>query len=140
MLILPALILSGAGFFWVSMPVASEAARPPVMPVELAVVVCGGLGARALGEALSKIVAQTPHGERLPTVTYVLLTLLVGGTALANLWQRGTVWGENTSEGGLAGAWLAWSAAWLSPRQRSWLRAGLIVVAASLLISIALRY
>ncbi len=140
MLILPALILAEAGLFWVSRPVASEAVSPPVLPVELAVVVCGGLGARALGEALSKIVAQTPHGEWLPTVTYVLLTLLVGGTALANLWQRGTVWGGNTSEGGLAGAWLAWSAAWLSPRQRSWLRAGLIVVAASLLISMALRY
>jgi hypothetical protein len=62
------------------------------------------------------------------------LTLLVGGTALVNLWQRGTMRGGSDGEAGLAAVWLAWSTAWLSSRQRPRLRAGLIVVAASLLI------
>jgi len=140
MLILPALILAWAGLLWASRPVAGEFGSPLVLPVELAIVVCGGLGARVLGEALSMIAAQTPHSERLTTATYVLLTLLVGGTALVNLWQRGTVWGGTTSEGGLAGMWLAWSAIRLGPRQHPRLRAGLTVVAASLLILMALTY
>ena len=55
MFILPALTLAGAGFFWLSRPVAGEAVSLPVRPVEIAVVVCGGLGARALGAALSVI-------------------------------------------------------------------------------------
>ena len=140
MLILPALILAWAGLLWASRPVAGEFGSPLVLPVELAIVVCGGLGARVLGEALSTIAAQTSHSERLITATYVLLTLLVGGTALVNLWQRGTVWGGTTSEGGLAGTWLAWSTTRLGPRQHPRLRAGLTVVAASLLISMALTY
>ena len=140
MLVLPALILAWAGLLWASRPVAGEFGSPLVLPVELAIVVCGGLGARVLGEALSMIAAQTPHSERLTTATYVLLTLLVGGTALVNLWQRGTVWGGTTSEGGLAGTWLAWSAIRLGPRQHPRLRAGLTVVAASLLILMALTY
>jgi hypothetical protein len=138
MFILPALALAGAGFFLISKPVADEAVSLPVRPVGIAIVVCGGLGARALGKALSII--ATPH----PTpewgafaVTYTLLTLLVGGTALVNLWQRGTMRGGSDGEAGLAAVWLAWSAAWLSPRQRPRLRAGLIVVAASLLIVLA---
>jgi len=138
--ILPALTLAWAGLLWASRPVASESGSPLILPMELAVVVCGGLGARVLGEALSMIADQTPHSERLTTATYALLTLLVGGTALANLWQRGTVWGGTTSEGGLAGAWLAWSATRLGPRQHPRLRAGLTVVAASLLILMALTY
>ena len=138
--ILPVLILAWVSLFWTARPVAGETGSPPVSAMGLAVVVCGGLGTRALGEALSTIAVQTPHSEWLTTATYALLTLLVGSTALVNLWQRGMVWGETASEGGLAGAWLAWSAAWLSARQRSRLRAGLTVVVASLLVSTALIY
>jgi len=137
MLILPALILAGAGLFWPLEPVGNGVSRPPVAPMELAVLVCGGLGARVLGEALSEMAAQTRHSERLTAATYALLTLLVGGAALVNLWQRGSVWGGSASEGGLAGVWLAWSAARLGPRQRSRPRVVLTVVAALLLIVLA---
>lgn len=138
MFILPALALAGAGFFLISKPVADEAVSLPVRPVEIAIVVCGGLGARALGKALSVIATplSTPELGAF-AVTYTLLTLLVGGTALANLWQRGTMWGESASEAGLAAVWLAWSAAWLGLRQHPRLRAGLIVVAAALFIVLA---
>ena len=142
-LILPALVLAGASLFWRSEPVGIEMSSLPVVVVEVAVVVCSGLGARALGQGLSEVIASSPHVERppLPTATtYALLTLLVGGTVLVNLWQRGSVWGGTTYEGGLAGAWLAWSAVWLSPRRPLWLRAVLTTTAALLLIVLAVGW
>jgi len=139
MLILPALVLSGDGLFWSLETVEAEPGRLLVAPVELTILVCGGLGARALGEALSEVATATPQIEWPCTATYALLTLLMGGTALMNLWQRGSVWGGTASESGLAGAWLAWNAARLAPRQPARLRAGLTVVAALLLISTVLK-
>ena len=59
---------------------------------------------------------------------------------LANLWQRGIVSSPNVSEGGLAGAWLAWGAAHLGPLTRPRLRAALIIVAALLLLWIGLTF
>ncbi|MDY6875532.1 MAG: hypothetical protein SWK90_04925 [Chloroflexota bacterium] len=140
MLVLPALILAWAGLLQISKPITGEPGSTPVLAVELAVVVCGGLGAQALNETLSAIADQTPHSERLTTTIYVLLTLLVSGAALVNLWQQGTIWGGNTHENGLAGAWLAWSAAWIGPRQHPRLRAGVTAMAALLLILMALAY
>jgi len=149
MLILPALILAWAGLFWTSEPSGAGMGSPPVALVELAVIICGGLGARALGEALSEIAALpsppkvggTEGGLEWPSAAaYALLTLLVGGTALVNLWQRGTMWIGTTGEGGLAGVWLVWSAGWLAPRQPLRLRAVLITVAALLLIALVAGY
>lgn len=77
--------------------------------------------------------------ESASAVTYALLTLLVGGMAIVRLWKQGTVSGATASAGGLAGVWLAWSAAWLGPRQSLRLRALLIIVAASSLIILAAR-
>lgn len=146
MLILPALVLAGGGLLWSPRPVETEVGRLPVALMELALLICGGLGARALGKALSEITTSTSHVKwpalgqvEGPAAAYVLLTLLVGGTALVNLWQRGTVWGGTAGEGGLAGSWLAWGAAWLGPRQHPRLRTVLIVVAALLLITTVLR-
>jgi hypothetical protein len=167
MLILPSLVLAGASLFWASPwapgPTVAEASSPTFTLVESGpphlwagirfwgVIVCGGLGARALGKALSKIIASTRHveGPALSKVegpfvaTYALLTLLVGSTALVNLCQRGTMWAGTPGaigEGGPAGAWLAWSAAWLGPRQFPRLQAVLTTVAASLLIVLAAGY
>lgn len=127
---LPALALTGIVLFGPLGPASAESGAL----VSLMLVVCGGLGARVMGEALSLSTdAEWPF-----TATYALLTLLVGCVALVNLWQRGTVWGGSPGEGGLAGAWLAWSAAWLGRRWHPRLRAGLIVVAASLLVAAAL--
>ncbi len=136
-LILPSLILAGAGLLWTSEPIGTGTGNLPVALVELAAILCGGLGARALGEALNEIVTSTPHVEWPSAATYALLTLLVGGTALVNLWQRGSAWGGTADEDRLAGAWLAWSAAWLGPRQPPRLRAALTAIAASLLIVLA---
>ncbi|MFQ6101224.1 MAG: hypothetical protein ACE5OS_08315 [Anaerolineae bacterium] len=152
MLIMPALVLAGGGLLRFLEPVETEVGCLPVVPVELALLICGGLGARALGEALSEIATllspSEPGGLVGPSAAaYMLLTLLVGGTALVNLCQRGTVWnfvelsrdGGIAGDGGLAGAWLVWSAAWLGPRHHPRLRAALIVAAALLLIATALR-
>jgi hypothetical protein len=170
-LILPALILAGAGLFQVASS-ASIAAQAALEPTALAITICGGLGARALGQALywtiapasgvtspapdpsresatdtreetasaSPTVAEEEPGvpmERASAVTYALLTLLAGGVAIVNLWRQGTVWGATASESGLAGVWLAWSAAWLGPHRPLRLRALLTIVAASSLILLA---
>lgn len=135
---LPALILAGTALFWSPGPVGGEGGGFPSALVELAVVICGGFGARALGDALSEIIASTPPIEWPSVVTYVLLTLLVGCVALVNLWQRGSMWGAASGEGGLAAAWLAGGATWLGIRFRPRLRVGLIIVAALLLIAVAL--
>ncbi|RLC81033.1 MAG: hypothetical protein DRJ03_12985 [Chloroflexi bacterium] len=124
--VLPALVLTGVALFGSLGPASAESGAL----MSLMLVVCGGLGARMMGEALSLSTdAEWPF-----TATYALLTLLVGGVALVNLWQRGTVWSGRPGEGGLVGAWLAWSAAWSSPRRYPRLRTGLIVIAALFLI------
>jgi len=136
-LTLPALVLAGAGLLWVSEPVGDGADSLPVALAQLGVVACGGLGARALGEALSGMTNSTPQVKWPSAAAYALLTLLVGGTALVNLGQRGTVWGRSTGEGGLAVAWLVWSAVWLGPDQPPRLRAVLTGVAALWLVILA---
>ncbi len=141
--ILPALGLTGASLFWASAPVGIvpggllAALAEPVSPRVLAMIICGGVGARALGDALGILVARPPQTEGSLAVAYAMLTLVAGGTALTNLWQRGTIWRGDAGENGLAGAWLTWSAAWLGPRQHPRLRAALIVVAALGLIVLA---
>jgi hypothetical protein len=171
MRILPALILAGVGLFYVASPGAT-AGQTTLQPIALGITICGGLGARALGHALTWAAApasravppapgrasesgtdsseETPPsspsaGEEEPgvqmesasAVTYALLTLLAGGMALVHLWTQGTISGPTTGEAGLAGVWLAWSAAWLGPRRPPRLRALLVVVAASSLILLA---
>lgn len=139
MLILPALILAGSGLFLTSTSTGAEIGSPTITPMEMVVVACGGLAARALGEALGEMVAPTQQVGWTSTAAYALLTLLVSGTTLVNLWQRGAMWRGSANEGGLAGAWLVWSAVWLTPPQRSRQRAGLIIVAATLLVSVVLK-
>jgi hypothetical protein len=59
-LVLPALILAGIGLFQVasSIDVAAQAA---LEPMALAITICGGLGARALGQALYWTIAPASH-------------------------------------------------------------------------------
>ena len=132
--------LAGAGLFWTPEPAAAGAGNSSLALVELGVLVCAGLGARALGQALSEMADLTPHLEWPFAAAYALLTLLVGGTTLSNLWQRGSVWDGTAGQSGLAGAWLAWSAAWWGPRQPLRLRAGLIAAVSLLLIALAAGY
>ena len=132
--ILPALTLAGASLPWIPGSVEAGTGRPLFAPATLAIAVCAGMGARALGVALSEIATPTPHVEWPSIAAYAMLTLIVGGTALMNLWQRGSAWGGTAGESGLAGAWAAWSATWIGLRQSPRLRAALTVVATALLI------
>jgi hypothetical protein len=138
--ILPGLTLAAVGLFWTPEPAAAGAGSSSLGLVQVGAVVCAGLGARALGQALSDMSDRTPHSEWPFAATYALLTLLVGGTALVNLCQRGLAWDGTAGQIGLAGAWLAWSAAWWGPRQPRRLRAGLIAAAALFLIALAAGY
>jgi len=140
LLILPTLALAGAGLFWISAPSAPSTGNTPMAPLGLAVTVCGGLGARAASLALSEVVTSAPHVEWPATAAFALLTLVAGSAALVNVWQRGTVWNGAGTGSGLAGAWLAWAAAWIGRRQPRWLRAGLTLVAAVSLIVLAAGY
>jgi len=139
-LFLPALVLAGIGLLWAKAPPSADVTSPPVTPVELTILLCAGLGVRALGHCLSELVDAAPQ-DRAPSLdaAYALLTIVMGSTSLANLCQRGLVWRGTVTESGLAGAWLAWSAAWLGPRQPLWLRVLLTTAASISLTSVALR-
>jgi hypothetical protein len=134
--LLPVLVLTGACFFLVMGPVQRGDISSST---SLAATVCGGLAARVLSEALGTLTSPTTVPGRLFDALYLLLTLLTGANALANLRQRGVVWEGTSGESGLLGAWLVWSAAWLCPRERPRLRAVLAAVAAVLLIVLALK-
>jgi hypothetical protein len=144
--LLPPLALAWAGLLCTATLVGGEVSGPPVgggppaQGLELAIVVCGGLGARALGQAFGEIVTSTPGVAWPSAAAYAWLTVLVGGVALASLAQRGSVWDGTPAETGLAGVWLAWSAAWLSPRQPARLRTALTAVTAAFLIALAARW
>ena len=147
LLILPALGLAGAGLIWALGTAEASAGSGPVTPSQVALTICGGLAARALGMvagtfgvAEGDVAGSTPHLEWPSTAAYGLLTLIVGGTLLANLWQRGSAWDGTTGERSLAGVWLAWTAAWMTPRRSRRLRAAFIAVAALLLIVLAAGY
>jgi hypothetical protein len=136
-LILPALVLAGAGLVWTSASIEAGAGGSPVALVEMTVIICGGLGARALAVALSESATSTSGVEWPSAAVHALLTVVVGGMALVSLWQRGSVWDGTAGGSGLAGAWLAWTAARVGPRQSRWLRAVLTAVAAVLLAVLA---
>jgi len=125
--LLPPLVVAGVGLFW------RPAAASGGLLVALACALCAGLSARALGQALCAFAGETP-AEWPGIATYTLLTLLVAGLALVNLARRGVLWSGSSAESWLAAAWLAWSTAWFTPHERARLQAGVIVVAAVMLI------
>jgi hypothetical protein len=132
----PALALTGISFFLVAG--FARVGEDITSPASLATTICGGLAARVLGEALGLLVSPATPPGRLFDALYLLLTLLAGANVLTTLWQRGVMWEAAAEESRLLGVWLAWSAAWLSPRHHPRLRAGLIAVVAILLIALAL--
>ena len=147
LLILPALMLAGAGLIWTLGTTEANAGSGSITLGQLALTICGGLAARALGMAAGTLgiaeddsAGSAPYLEWPSTAAYGLLTLIVGGTLLANLWQRGWAWDGTASERSLAGVWLAWTAAWMTPRRSRRLRAAFIIVAALLLIVLAAGY
>jgi len=132
-----ALALVGSGLFQIVAGAASEHLTPTFVGAALAI--CGGLAAHVLGEASSALAnPDAPPGRGFERL-YLLLTLLMSGLALGNLWRQGAIWRGERQERLLWGAWLFWSAAWLSPHARRRLRAGLTAAAALLLIWTALK-
>jgi len=141
LLLLPALMLALAGLCWIPGVIGTGgsgstalAEASPTTTITLAAIICGGLAARALGEALAGVLTPGPFAGWASDAVYAPLTLLVGGILLADLWQRGTLSEVSTAKGGLTGAWLAWSGAFWSPRARPRLHAALTAVAALLLL------
>ena len=144
--LLPPLALAWAGLLCAATPVGTGASGPlvsggpPALGLELAVVVCGGLGARALGQAFGEAVTSAPGLTWSSAAAYAWLTVLLGGVALVSLVRRGSVWDGTSAEVALASVWLVWSAVWLSLRRPSRLRAALTCVAAAFLIALAARW
>jgi hypothetical protein len=141
MLILPALTFTCAGLFGAASSPGTDAIAPPISLPGLLTIICGGFGARAMGQALAEIVAA-PSEETVSAsrFTHTLLTLLVGSTALGRLWQEGIVHLGTALAGGLTGVWLAWSAALLGPSRPRWLRPALTVAVALLLLLVAFNF
>jgi hypothetical protein len=133
---LPALILVGISLYAATGPVQPDAADFEPSLAGLVLVTYAGLVVRVIGEALGTQVDPAIPPSRLFDALYAAFTLLIGGNALLSLWQRGVVWEENGTESGLVGAWLAWSAAWLSPLHRPRLRAAFITGAALLWLAL----
>jgi hypothetical protein len=112
-----------------------------VTPIRFSLAVCGGLGARAIGQSLHLMTTRAWDFEWPGTFVYGLMTPLIGTAALVDLWQRGVLWigADPVLRGGIAGAWLTWSASWLTPRCLPKLRLALTMLAGLLLIIVAVR-
>jgi hypothetical protein len=127
----PALWLAGA-----TLILGVERPSPAVdalMPTLLAFALCGGLAARALGDALVGLLAGATEAGN-AEATYLLLTLLVGGSLLVDLWRFGGWLGGRGATMALVGPWLAWVAVRFLPRRWARVRAAGAGFAALLLI------
>jgi hypothetical protein len=137
-LILPALTFIGAGLAWAISSPSTDTIAAPISLTGLLTAICGGFGARAMGQALAEIVdPSTKEAVSASRFTHTLLTLLVGSTALSKLWQEGIVHLGTAVAGGLTGVWLAWSAVLLGPTRPRWLRPALTVAVGLILLLVA---
>lgn len=136
--LLPGLVLAGAGLLEVTVPTVARAAGLLCAGAGLGCLVaaCGVVGAQALSEALADLL--TPDRPAMWRAPYVVLTLLVGGSVLVNLWQRGSLQAGAQGEAVLAAAWLMWGAAWLVPQRYPRLKPALVSTAALALVSLTL--
>lgn len=141
LLYVPALLMTAAALVWLIRSSGDDPNSSWVTPLRFSLAVCAGLGARTLGRSLQVMVEGTGQVEWSGRLTYGLLTLVSGSAVLVNLWQRGMVWTgvDPVTRGGIAGAWLAWSADWLARDADPRLRAALTTAAALLLVLVATR-
>ncbi len=141
LLYLPAWALALTALMKTVTPGAAIPSTEWVIPVRFSLAVCGGLGARALGQSLRLMTVGASYVAWPGELTYALTTLLFGAVTLVNLWQRGRVWStaDPVLQAGIVGAWLAWSADWLAPRRYRRLEALLTIAAALLLILTAVK-
>ncbi len=141
LLYVPALLLAAAAMTWLLGPNGGTANSESITPLRFSLAVCAGLGARTWGQALQEMAAGTQKATWSGRLPYSLLTLVVGCAALVSLWQRGMVWTgvDPVVRGGIAAAWLAWTADWLARNADPRLRGALTTVAVLLLILVAAR-
>ena len=132
---LPALVMITVALYAVTGPNRPDDASFELTFAQVVSIVFVGLTVRVIGEALGTQVDPVAPSSRLFDVLYLVFTLLIGGNALLTLWQRGSMWQGNDTELGLAGVWLIWSGAWLSPPRHPRLRAAFIT-GATLLLSL----
>ncbi len=138
----PSLALTGATLVWLLRHVATAAVEAaPATPLLLAVTVCGGLGARAVGATLALVAPAVKEVRRPGTdwsAAYLALTLLDGWLATAALIRHGFLGEWVGVESGLTAAWLLGSAAYLLSEERwAGLWATLTGLAGLLLVGIA---
>lgn len=140
-LYLPAVVLAGAAWVWLIWSSGGSLHTDWITPLRFLLAVCAGLGARMLGRALQVMAAGIGEAQWSSRLAFGLLTVVSGSAALMNLWQRGTVWSgvDPVMRGGMASAWLAWSADWLARDRDLRLRAVLTTLATVLLVLVAAR-
>ena len=141
LLYLPAWLLSLIALVLTASPASAVAGADWVTPIRFSLAVCGGIAGRAGGQALQVLATGRRTTAWPGTLTYGLLTLVAGGAALAALWQHGALWvgSDPMLRGGMAGAWLTWTADWVMPRRYPRLRAVVTLAAVLLLVVVAVR-
>ncbi len=135
----PALLLTGLCLAWaIGAPTTCTPSPSPILLVLIAA--AGGLGAQAFDLKEDKSSDddddddddETSQPNDAPAwmaeAAFVILTVTVGGVALANLWRWGVAL-QPAYINGLVGAWLAWVAAWTAPRHPLWLPTALHAMA-----------
>ncbi len=141
LLYIPALLLAAAALTWLLGANGGNAYTESITPLRFSLAVCAGLGARTWGQALQEMAAGIQGATWSSRLPYTLLTLAAGCAALVSLWQRGMVWTgvDPVVRGGIAAAWLAWTADWLARNADPRWRGALTTVAALLLVLVAAR-
>jgi len=141
LLYVPGWMLASAALILMVTPGRAPTGTEWVTPVRFSLAVCGGIGGRALGQALQSGLSNREALTWPGALTYGMLTFVCGAAGLVNLWQRGGLWvaSDPVLRGGMAGAWLAWTADWLMPRRRDKLGAALTAAATLLLVLAAVK-
>jgi len=141
LLYVPGWMLASTSLVLMVTPGRAPTSSDWVTPVRFSLAVCGGIGGRALGQALQAALSRRAALTWPGTMAYGLLTFICGTAGLVNLWQRGGLWvaSDPVLRGGMSGAWLAWTADWLMPRRYARLGAAMTLVAALLLVLAAVK-
>jgi hypothetical protein len=139
-----ALVLAISALFWTWIPVRRAGLfillRDDVSSAValVGVLLCAGLGARAMGSALADLTSHPHATDETPSIVFGLLTLVATATILPSLIQRGTMSMDGREGSGFGATLLAWAGVWLAPRGYPRLRLLLVTGAALLLLAFAL--
>lgn len=138
-IMLPALALTAYNLPRALDPGRGGALYPPPSLTGALTALGGGMAARALGEALSRLLEPQIPGSWLPDVLALLITICGSSIALINLWRYGSAWGTLPNASGWTAVWIVWAAVWLGKRARPRINAALTALAAAAWIAMAAR-